>query len=95
MPFWLAGYKNKRGRWRWEWTETKEKRLSGSQSTCSFITGQQIKITEKDNKVDVVIIHLNISQRLYSRRSVWYGTLWDPMLELTITSPLTPTFHPN
>jgi hypothetical protein len=27
VPFWLAGYMNKRGRWRWEWTETKERGL--------------------------------------------------------------------
>jgi hypothetical protein len=39
VPFWLAGYKNKRGRWRWEWTETKEKKTFGVTEYMLFYYG--------------------------------------------------------
>jgi hypothetical protein len=45
VPFWLAGYKNKRGRWRWEWTETKEKKTFGVTEYMLFYRG----VAERNN----------------------------------------------
>jgi hypothetical protein len=42
IPFWLAGFKNKRGRWRWEWTETKVTKYMNYQNCRQWVTKHKV-----------------------------------------------------